>query len=272
LTSSTPIDVTVAILRERAGARVPRIAVILGSGWQGLAAQVQQSVSIPYQDLPAFPEVGVDGHAGALVVGRIGVQEVAVLCGRKHTYETGKADAMKGAIRSLSAWGCKALVQTNAAGSLDLAMQPGSVMLINDHLNMAQRSPLIGEPGNDRFVDMGAAYDTVLQGQAKRVAGLAGMRLHEGVYAWVLGPQFETPAEIRMFRQLGAHAVGMSTVPETILARHAGMKVLAFSLLTNMGCGLAQEQLSHAHTLEVARNSSDHAVRLLAAVIAGLEV
>jgi purine-nucleoside phosphorylase len=143
-------------------------------------------------------------------------------------------------------------------------------MLLADHLNLAQRSPLVGEPGNERFVDMAAAYDPALREQARRVAESLGRPLHEGVYAWLLGPQFETPAEIRMLQRLGADAVGMSTVPETILARHAGLKVLALSLITNMGCGLAAEHLSHDHTLQVAQAAGASAVELLCAILAGL--
>ncbi|MFM2400437.1 MAG: hypothetical protein RL341_2594 [Pseudomonadota bacterium] len=265
------IDTTVAHLRATVGAQAPRIAVILGSGWQGFAQQVDSPVSIPYVQLPAFPEIGVEGHAGALLVGQLGENGVAVLCGRKHAYETGRADAMKGAIRALAQWGCQVLVQTNAAGSLDAAMRPGSVMLITDHLNMTQLSPLVGEEGSQRFVDMADAYDTVLSAQAVQIAKASGVNLHQGVYAWVLGPQFETPAEIRMLQRVGAHAVGMSSVPETILARHAGMRVLALSLLTNMGSGLADEKLSHAHTLARASEASARAVPLLKTIVAGLK-
>jgi purine-nucleoside phosphorylase len=256
----------------RATGRHPRIAVLLGSGWSALASQVRDAVTIPYAQLPAFPALGVEGHAGTLQVGRIGHHDVAVLCGRKHTYETGDPAVMKGAIRTLAACGVQVLVQTNAAGSLQSGMRPGELMLIRDHLNMVQRSPLIGEAGAQRFVDMKDAYDPTLCTAALGVARERGEVLHEGVYAWVLGPQFETPAEIRMLQALGAHAVGMSTVPETILARHAGLRVLALSMFTNMGCGLEAESLSHAHTLATAQAASAHAVPFLAAVIAGLEV
>ncbi|MGL4575207.1 MAG: purine-nucleoside phosphorylase [Burkholderiaceae bacterium] len=264
------IDTTVAQLSAAAGAQAPRIAVILGSGWQDFAQQVESPVSIPYAQLPAFPEIGVEGHAGKLLVGKLGGNSVAVLCGRKHAYETGRADAMKGAIRSLAQWGCQVLVQTNAAGSLDTAMRPGSVMLITDHLNMTQLSPLVGEEGSQRFVDMADAYGAALRAQALQIAKEAGAHLHQGVYAWVLGPQFETPAEIRMLQRAGAQAVGMSSVPETILARHAGMRVLALSLMTNMGSGLDDEKLSHAHTLARASEASARAVPLLKTIVAGL--
>jgi purine-nucleoside phosphorylase len=265
------INATVARLNALS-AQAPEVAVILGSGWQDFAQAVKQAQRIDYKQLNAFPEIDVQGHAGTLVVGAVNGRQVAVLAGRKHTYETGQPDAMKGAIRSLAQWGCKLLVQTNAAGSLDVTMRPGDVMLINDHLNLPQRSPLVGERGSERFVDMADAYDAGLRAQAQALAKSAGRQVHEGVYAWVLGPQFETPAEIRMLQKLGAHAVGMSSVPETILARHVGMKVLALSLLTNMGCGLENEKLSHAHTLERARQASAQAVPLLAAIVGGLRL
>jgi purine-nucleoside phosphorylase len=158
-------------------------------------------------------------------------------------------------------------VQTNAAGSLDARMPPGSLMALTDHINLSQRSPLIGESGSERFVSMTDAYDPGLRRTALAVAKRAGIDLHEGVYLWCLGPQFETPAEIRMFQGMGAQAVGMSTVPETILARRAGMRVLALSLMTNMAAGLSQEKLSHAHTLEQANRAAETATRLLAEVI-----
>jgi purine-nucleoside phosphorylase len=168
--------------------------------------------------------------------------------------------------------GVQVLVQTNAAGSMEPGMRPGALMLITDHLNVVQRSPLLHEPGDKRFVDMSAAYDPALRAQALAAALAAGLPLHEGVYAWVMGPQFETPAEIRMLRAFGAQAVGMSTVPETILARHAGLRVLALSMMTNMAAGMQAESLSHAHTLATAGASSGNAVALLAAVVQALEI
>lgn len=252
--------------------RKPKIAVLLGSGWGPLADRVEGAVAIPYAQLPAFPALGVEGHAGRVVLGRIGAHEVAVLAGRKHAYETGDASAMKGAIRTLAACGIQVLVQTNAAGSLDATMRPGELMLIADHLNLVQTSPLFGEPGAQRFVDLRDAYDPALRAQAHAAAQRAGATLHEGVYAWIIGPQFETPAEIRMLQRLGAQAVGMSTVPETILARRCGLRVLAISMFTNMGCGLEAEVLSHAHTLATARAAGERAVPLLETIVAALEV
>jgi purine-nucleoside phosphorylase len=266
------VDTSAGLLRARLGERRPRIAVLLGSGWGPFADAVTDAVTVPYAELPAFPRLAIGGHAGLLKAGRIGRQELIVLAGRKHTYETGEADGMKGVIRTLAALGVEVLVQTNAAGSLDHAMPPGTVMLVEDHINLVQRSPLVGEPGDGRFVDMGTAYDATLRLQAQAAAVAAtGHALPVGVYAWVLGPQFETPAEIRMLQRLGAQAVGMSTVPETILARHAGLKVLALSLMTNMAAGLSAETLSHGHTMANAQAASERAVALLAAVVQGLE-
>ena len=269
---ATAVDTSAGLLRARLGERRPRIAVLLGSGWGPFADAVTDAVTVPYAELPAFPRLAIGGHAGLLKAGRIGRQELIVLAGRKHTYETGEADGMKGVIRTLAALGVELLVQTNAAGSLDHAMPPGTVMLVEDHINLVQRSPLVGEPGDGRFVDMGTAYDATLRLQAQAAAVAAtGHALPVGVYAWVLGPQFETPAEIRMLQRLGAQAVGMSTVPETILARHAGLKVLALSLMTNMAAGLSAETLSHGHTMATAQAASARAVQLLVAVVQGLE-
>ena len=266
------VAASAATLRDRLPGFAPEAAVILGSGWGGLAGVVEQAVDVPYADLPAFPVLGVGGHVGLLRAGRVGGRRVLVLAGRKHAYETGEADGMKGAVRTLAALGVRLLVQTNAAGSCAEAMRPGELMLISDHLNLSQRSPLFGEPADDRFVDMSGAYDPALAAQALALAAGAGLTLHQGVYAWFLGPQFETPAEIRMARLLGAQAVGMSTVPETILARHAGMKVLALSLLTNMAAGMAAETLSHAHTMAVAKAGEAAALSLMELLLSKLDI
>jgi purine-nucleoside phosphorylase len=212
----------------------PRIAVVLGSGWGALVRRLDDARCIPYAELPGFAAAGVPGHAGELWLGHLGAHQVAVLSGRRHAYEDGDAAAMDVPLRTLRAWGCELLVLTNAAGSVHAHMPPGSLMLLSDHLNLVQRSPLVGHTGPERFVDMARAYDPELRAVARAVAEKRGETLHEGVYAWFLGPQFETPAEIRMAKLLGADAVGMSTVNETIIARHAGMRVLALSLITNL--------------------------------------
>ncbi len=259
-------------IRQRAPLARPRIAVVLGSGWGDLADHVQDAVGIPYTELEGFPRATVAGHSGMLWLGQIGGNQVAVMSGRKHGYETGEVDGMKTPLRVLQRLGCAVLIQTNAAGSLRSDMPPQSLMVLSDHINMAQRSPLVGEGGSERFVSMVDAYDPALRAQARHIATQRGINLHEGVYAWAFGPQFETPAEIRMFKQLGADAVGMSTVPETILARHAGLRVLALSLITNMGAGLSTEQLSHAHTLAQAQSVRGVASGLLADIIGQIEL
>ncbi len=270
MTLAEDIERSAAAIRGRAPQRTPRVGIVLGSGWQDVVAHVDEPTTIPYAELPTFPAVGVAGHAGVLTLGRLGGAEVAVLAGRQHTYEDGHADAMKGAIRTLAALGVGTLVLTNAAGSLRPAAGTGSLMLLTDHLNMVQRTPLHGEPGSSRFVDLRDAYDPALRAKAHQLALQMGQTLHEGVYAWMLGPQFETPAEIRMLRTLGADAVGMSTVPETILARHAGLKVLALSLITNLAAGMDAEPLSHAQTLAAAQAAGDQASRFLAALVGAL--
>ena len=260
-----------ALLRERAPGRAPRIALLLGSGWGGFVQRLEAPLRIAYADLQGFPAAGVAGHAGQLWLGLIGAAEVAVLAGRRHTYESGRADAMKAALRTLRDFGCDTLVQTNAAGSLDPALAPGSLLLISDHLNLPQRSPLEGEAGDERFVDLTDAYDPALRAAARAAAARAGIALHEGVYAWMLGPQFETPAEIRMLRLLGAAAVGMSTVPETLIARWLGLRVLALSLITNPAAGLSDQALSHAHTLQQAQAAAAPACAMLAELVALIE-
>ena len=267
--SAAPLQAAVEASVARLGALgpAPTVAAVLGSGWDRIAELVEDARDLPYAELPAFPRPSVAGHAGVLRAGRVAGRPVWLLRGRRHAYEDGDAAAMKGAIRTLAAAGVRTLVLTNAAGSLHRSLAPGSLMLLADHLNLVQRTPLLGEPGDARFVSMGDAYCPALREQARRVAARLDLALPEGVYAWMLGPQFETPAEIRMLRVLGADAVGMSTVPETILARHAGLSVLALSMITNLAAGLSGEPLSHAHTLAVARDGADAAARLLARLL-----
>jgi len=264
---TAPQQAALDAIRARAPKAKPRIGVVLGSGWASLVDRVEDATKIPYADLPGFPRASVAGHSGALVLGKVGGREVAVLGGRKHVYEDGDVKAMQVPIRTLRALGCEVLVQTNASGSLDARIPPGGLMAISDHINLPQRSPLVGETGSERFVSMADAYDPALRRAAIAVAKRRGIDLQEGVYVWFLGPQFETPAEIRLSVQVGGRAVGMSTVPETILARHAGMKVLALALMTNMAAGLSDESLTHAHTLEIAGRAAETATGLLADVI-----
>ncbi len=246
----------------------PKIGMILGSGLGPMAEDVKQATVIDYRDLPGFPQPSVEGHAGRLLLGEIGGTPVAVLQGRAHFYEHGRADAMKVPVRTLRAIGCDDVILTNAAGGLDPAMQPGSVMMITDHINLVQSSPLFDESGNSRFVDMVGAYDSGLRERARDAARATGVTLHEGVYVWFSGPQFETPAEVRFARLIGGTAVGMSTVPEVILARQAGVKVAGFSIITNLGAGMGDAPLSHEQTMTMAASAAGALRRLLNHMIA----
>jgi purine-nucleoside phosphorylase len=268
--TTTPTSDALATITQRAPLLQPRIAVVLGSGWGGLTDHIRDAVQIPYTELPGFPQPTVAGHSATLWLGHIGAQQVAVMSGRKHGYETGAVDGMAVPLQVLHQLGCHTLVQTNAAGSVRPDMPPQSLMLISDHLNLPQRSPLVGQSGSERFVNMVDAYDPALNHLAAQIARAQSAPLFEGVYAWFLGPQFETPAEIRMAQRMGADAVGMSTVPETILARHLGLRVLALSFITNFGAGMSSESLSHAHTLQQAQEGSAKASRLLADIIAAI--
>jgi purine nucleotide phosphorylase len=250
------------IAAARPGFR-PKVGIILGSGLGPMADDVAAATVIEYRDLPGFPLPSVQGHAGRLSLGTIGGTPVAVLQGRSHFYEHGRADAMKVPVRTLHAIGCEALILTNAGGSLDAAMGPGSVMLITDHINLVQSSPLYDESGNSRFVDLVGAYDPDLQQRARQAAQAMGVALHEGVYVWFSGPHFETPAEVRFARLIGGTAAGMSTVPEVILARQIGMRVAGFSIITNLGAGMDDTSLSHEHTMKVAEGAAKELRRLL---------
>lgn len=258
----------VALLDERGGGPRPRVGIVLGSGLGSVGDDVADSTAVPYGDLRGFPAPGVGGHAGRLLLGAISGTPVAVLHGRAHYYESGRADAMKAPVRTLAALGCETLILTNAGGSLREDMGPGSVMAVSDHIGLTGVSPLFGEPGDGRFVDMVDAYDPALRARLHEAASAAGLTLHEGVYAWFCGPHFETPAEIRAARVLGADAVGMSTAPECILARHAGMRVAALSIVTNLAAGMAETGPGHAQTLAVAARAAGDVRKLLRAFLA----
>ena len=209
-------------------------------------------MAIPYGELPGFPRAAVSGHDPHLVIGMLEGRRVAVFGGRAHYYEAGDPAAMRMPIGLLQALGAGRLVLTNAAGSLRPDMAPGELMLLTDHINFSGRNPLIGEPTDARFVNMVDAYDPALRDALLTAADEEGVALPSGVYAWYSGPSFETPAEIRALRLLGADAVGMSTVPEVILARFFGLKVAAISTITNMAAGLSDENISHEHTKAMA--------------------
>ena len=240
-----------AIIQARVGAEPVRLGLILGSGLGHIAGAVE-GTAIPYSDLPGFPHAGVSGHNPNLVIGTLEGVRVAAFGGRAHFYESGNPAAMRLPLEVLKAMGAESLILPNAAGSLRPDMPTGSVMLLSDHINFSGLNPLIGEPTDARFVPMTEAHDPALRAGLRDAAAAEGVHLHEGIYAWYSGPSFETPAEIRAIRSLGADAVGMSTVPELILARFLGLRVAAVSVLTNMAAGMSAEAISHEHTKAMA--------------------
>jgi len=240
-------------IRDRLSGAVPRVAVVLGSGLGAVADQLSNPVEIGFNDLPGFPKPSVKGHVGRLVAGELDGHRVLIQQGRAHFYEGHPVAELALPVRALRAAGVETLVLTNAAGSLREDVGPGRLMMITDHINWSGMSPLIG-PNPDgigpRFLDMSTAYDRELQDEMRQSAKAGGVDLAEGVYLWYPGPSFETPAEIRAFRTLGADAVGMSTVPEVLAARHCGLRVAGVSSITNLAAGMvAGAALDHAHTL-----------------------
>jgi inosine/guanosine/xanthosine phosphorylase family protein len=242
-----------SIITERLAGRVPSVAMVLGSGLGPVADLIENPTIIDYADLPGFPRPTVSGHAGRMVAGTISGLPALILQGRAHAYEGHAMTDLALPIRALKAAGVETLVLTNAAGGLRPDLTPGRLMLLTDHINWSGMSPLIG-PNDDtvgpRFFDMTTAYDPDLRASMTASARRAGIDLANGVYIWVPGPNFETPAEIRAFRSLGADAVGMSTVPEVLAARHCGLRVAAVSGITNLAAGMVEgAALDHAHTL-----------------------
>jgi xanthosine phosphorylase len=241
------------VIRARVGgAPVPRLALVLGSGLGGLAAAVEDPIAIPYAELPGFPVGAVAGHAGRLVIGTLAGTPVAVLQGRAHLYEGVAAADLATPVRTVRALGAEAIVLTNAAGSIRAEVPAGRLMLLSDHINFMGANPLAGvndDAIGPRFPGLGDAYDPALGAALHAAARAEGVAMADGVYLAVAGPSFETPAEIRAFRTLGADAVGMSTVPEVIAARHCGLRVAAVSVITNLAEGLGDEVLTHEHTL-----------------------
>ncbi len=250
----------------------PEVLLVLGSGLSGLAEAVTDGVSIPFQDIPGFPDPGVVGHAGRLVYGRVEGKTVLCQAGRFHFYEGHDPDVIVAPVRMAARLGARTVILTNAAGTVSPELEPGSILLLDDHINLMARSPLSGPVagGEERFPEMSAPYDSKLQGLAKELAQARGIQLATGVYAAVLGPSYETPAEIRFLRGAGADAVGMSTVPEAITARALGMRVLAFSLITNQAAGLARGPLHHDEVLEMGRMAGSRLEGLIRSILARL--
>ncbi|MDO9180969.1 MAG: purine-nucleoside phosphorylase [Bacteriovorax sp.] len=244
----------------------PRVGIVLGSGLGVFVDQIEDKTIIPYNDIPYFKKTTVEGHEGRLILGKIKGVEVAVLQGRLHAYEGLPMEEVVFPVRLLSILGISILILTNAAGGINLNYAPGDLVLIEDHLNLMGKNPLIGPNNNQmgpRFPDMSHAYNVELNEIMKTVSKTLGYNLQVGIYAGVLGPTYETPAEIKMIRTLGGDMVGMSTVPESIAANHLGLKVCGISCITNMGAGIVNQTLKHEDIKEVAFKAMNHFTALL---------
>lgn len=254
------------------GGRTPTAAIVLGSGLGSLADRVADSVRIPYAEIPGFHPPAVEGHKGELVIGKLGGKLVLAQSGRFHGYEGWSADEVALPVRVFGALGIRTLILTNAAGGVRRTFAAGSVMLIADHLNLSGLNPLRGpvRPGETRFPDMTTAWDPDLRALARRVAQEESVPIEEGVYAMLAGPNYETPAEVRMLERLGADAVGMSTVLEVIAARALGMRCLGFSTITNPAAGILPAPLSHAEVMTIAGRTGRALSRLVEGVVRGL--
>jgi len=266
------IDRAADAVAARLGSLRPRVALVLGSGLGSVADAVQSAIRIPQSAIPGFPEPGAPGHKGELVGGTLAGVPLVVQSGRFHLYEGHAAEVAALPTRVFARLGVETLIVTNAAGGIRHTFRPPTLMLIADHINLMFRNPLVGPvvEGEERFPDMSDPYDSGLRASARAVARAEGIPLEEGVYAALLGPSFETPAEIRMLERLGADAVGMSTVPEVIAARARGMRCLGFSSVTNVAAGLSAQKLSHLEVLEAGRQVAGQLERLIAGVIKGL--
>ena len=251
------------ILKGKIGEFTPKVAIILGSGLSRFSDEIDQRQTIQYSDLVGFPEPVVGGHRGELVFGSVNTTPLVILRGRSHFHEHADIHNMCVPVGVLKEIGCELLLLTNAAGSMDPDSPPGSLMLLVDTINMTGVSPLFGVIGDQRFVNMTNALDPQINLLIESEAAKAKIPLRRGVYAWMTGPQFETPAEIKMLMTLGANCVGMSTVPEIILARYFGLKVVALSIVTNQAAGLSDETLSHTHTFEQAALAGPRMTKLL---------
>jgi purine-nucleoside phosphorylase len=251
-------------------AEIPTVAIVLGSGLGGFTQSLESSVTIPYGEIPHWPASAVVGHAGKLVVGSISGRRVAALSGRAHFYEGHPMSVVTFATRVMGLLGVRALVLTNAAGGVNLNFKPGTLMVIDDHINLMGTNPLVG-PNDDRFgprfPDMTEAYSKRLRQVADEAANACGVPVAHGVYIGLHGPSYETPAEIRYLRGIGADAVGMSTVPEAIVGRHMGIEVLGISCITNPAAGVLPQPLAHDEVMEVARRVAGEFSKLLEGIV-----
>lgn len=257
------MDKAARYIKNKIGDLSPTHAIVLGSGLSSVSDMVQNRIEISFDELEGFPKSQVSGHQGKLVIGQLGQADVIVLSGRVHYYEQGDAGAMRPIIACFAQLGIQNLFLSNAAGSVRDSMPPGSVMLITDHINFSGSNPLFGEPSDKRFVGLTNAYDYDMMDKLRDSAKRQDIALHQGVYMWFSGPSFETPAEIKMARIVGADAVGMSTVPEVILARFYDMNVAACSVITNFAAGMTNDELSHDETKEMAPIGGQKLARIL---------
>ena len=263
------VNETAAWLRER-GAGTPDVAIVLGSGLGDFADALQEGRTTPYGDIPHWPATSVVGHAGRLALGSLAGRRVATLSGRVHFYEGHAMSTVTFATRVLGTLGVRTLILTNAAGGINVAFEPGTLMLIEDHINLLGTNPLIGpndERFGPRFPDMSEVYSTRLRTLAAEAAASQGLSLARGIYVAVHGPSYETPAEIRYLRTIGADAVGMSTVPEALVARHMGIEVLGISCITNAASGVLPKPLVHDEVMEVAKRVRTRFSKLLEGVV-----
>jgi purine-nucleoside phosphorylase len=252
----------------------PAIGLVLGSGLGAFADELSERKDIPYADIPGWPHSTAVGHAGKLIIGRLGALDVAVMAGRAHLYEGYSMQQVTFGVRVLHSIGARSMVFTNAAGGINLTLERGGLVLISDHINLQGANPLVGpndESLGPRFPDMSDAYTKAYRDVAKRVATELCIPINEGVYAAMSGPSYETPAEIRYLRTIGADVVGMSTVPEVIVANHMGMKVLGISCVTNMAAGILPQKINHEEVLETGAMVRDTLVKLLKALLPRLE-
>lgn len=260
-------------IRSRTAEQV-RLAVVLGSGLGGFADEFADAVRIPYAEIPGFPVSTVEGHAGSLVIGKVGRTPVAAMQGRVHFYEGYSLEEVTFPIRTFKLLGIKTVLLTNAAGGIDVGLSQGALMVISDHLNLMGANPLRGpndERFGPRFPDLTEVYSRQLQETAVEQARALGIEIRRGIYAALSGPSYETPAEIHMFRSFGADAIGMSTVPEAIVARHCGMDVLGISCITNMAAGISDEPINHKEVMETANRVRATFAQLLRGIIGRLE-
>lgn len=259
-----------AYVRSALGGRRPEIAITLGSGLGDLAERLDAPLTIPYKEIPHFPVSTVSGHKGQFVCGKLGGKEVLCMQGRFHYYEGYDLKQVTMPVRVMKLLGIDSLLVTNAAGGINTGFHAGTLMLIEDHLNLTGENPLIGEnldAFGDRFFDMTVAYDKEYRTLAKATAEELNIPLATGVYAWLTGPNFETPAEIRYLRTIGADAVGMSTVPEVLVARHSGIRVLGISCITNLAAGMTDNTLSHEEVKETADRVQNEFIRLVTGIV-----